>query len=161
MAKLKVGDIVRDFKESDLKGIVDSMKVLNNICKDYADIKSIRSANEMDTLKRDFIGHFQHFAEMFSKVKRYKGSSHTYLEEERKRIKSEAIRKMLESKEANNVTAAKELVYSYDYYIDRIDLLQDLLKFFIKTENMYDYYSDTLQCIIQSISVAGKEKHVG
>ncbi|MEX0597431.1 MAG: hypothetical protein WD512_13130 [Candidatus Paceibacterota bacterium] len=160
MSKLRVSDIVKGFEKEDLEKLKDSMKILNDICDEYSDIESIISAHDLDELKRKFVGHFQFFSKMFSKVKRYKGASHTYLEEERKRIKAEAIENMLEGGDAKNITAAKELVYSFNYYVERIDLLQSLLEFFIKSENMYDYYLNTLQSIIQSISVASKERHV-
>jgi hypothetical protein len=59
-----------------------------------------------------------------------------------------------------NITAAKELVYDTEFYKDRIEVIQSLIRFFIKTENMYDYYTSVFQSIIQSVSIASKEKNI-
>lgn len=148
--KLRVGDII-PFKESVKDDIISTMKVLDQLSLDYT---KLEDPFTLDQLKRDFNAHLQRFAVLYSKVKVFKSSNHTYLEEARKRIKSEALSQMVNRKIP--ITTAKELVYSDDYYMERLDLIEEIMKVFIRTELVYERYSQTLQCIIQSVSLLGK-----
>jgi hypothetical protein len=78
------------------------------------------------------------------------------LTETRKRIKSEGVAILMN--EGFKQTMAMEMVYCSEYYKDRITLIQSLIEFFIKAENLFDFYTYTLQSIVQSVSVASKEK---
>jgi len=78
------------------------------------------------------------------------------LTETRKRIKSEAIALLMA--DGFKQTMAMEMVYCSDYYKERITLIQSLIEFFIKAENLFDFYTYTLQSIVQSVSIASKEK---
>lgn len=152
---IKVEDIV-DFKQETVKEITQCCKKLDALCMQYSEIEGISAISDLEILKRKFVGEFQYFAKLFSNVKKYKGASHTYLEDQRKQIKAEGINLIMVDKK--NITAAKELVYDTEFYKERIEVIQSLIKFFIKTENMYDYYTSVFQSIIQSVSIASKEK---
>lgn len=107
-------------------------------------------------MKRRYISELQYYTTLFSKVRKFKGESYTYLTETRKRVKSEAVAILMS--EGFKQTMAMEMVYCSDYYKDRITLIQRLIEFFIKAENLFDFYTYTLQSIVQSVSVASKEK---
>jgi hypothetical protein len=156
---IKVEDIV-DFKQETVQEISQCCKKLDGLCREYSEIDGIGAIGDLEILKRRFVGEFQYFAKLFSHVKKYKGASHTYLEDQRKQIKAEGINKVMAEKGNLSITAAKELVYDTDFYKQRIDVIQSLIKFFIKTENMYDYYTSVFQSIIQSVSIASKEKNI-
>ena len=146
--KLKVTDIIPSFKEEYSKDILNLIQILDGLSENY---KSIEDPFALDNLKREYNGYLQRFAFLVSRVKTFKRSNHTYLEEVRKKIKAEAIKRMLDRK--ISITSAKELVYADEYYSDRMSLIDEISRMFIRTEMAYDSYSQTLQCIIQSISL--------
>jgi hypothetical protein len=148
---LKTSDII-DFKESDFKKITDSLKILEEISKEYRRTDDVHG---LEDIKKRLNAELQFFASLYAKVKVYKGTNHTYMEDVLKGIKSETINRLLDSNV--KVTAAEQLYYTQPYYKNRLEVLLKIKGFFIKVEELFNIYNGTLQCVIQSISVASKE----
>ena len=151
--QLKVSDLI-PFEQESYQEIIATIKVLSNLTEEY---RQTYSLDKMETIKREFNAYLERFAVLYSQTKAYKGDTHTYLSEHRKRFKGETM-DILMNKDGYNATAAEKLVYSHPYYTKRLDLLEDITEFFIRTELLFDRYNVTLQSIIQSISVASREK---
>lgn len=148
---LKTSDII-NFKESDFKKITDSLKILEEISKEYRRTDDVHG---LEDIKKRLNAELQFFASLYAKVKVYKGTNHTYMEDVLKGIKSETINRLLDSNV--KVTAAEQLYYTQPYYKNRLEVLLKIKGFFIKVEELFNIYNGTLQCVIQSISVASKE----
>jgi hypothetical protein len=97
----------------------------------------------------------QSLAVYYARIKKFKGSQHVYLDELRKKIKGEALQLLLD--EGQKVTSAETLVYKTQYYTERINLMENIKEFMIKTELLYDRFESTFNSIIQSYSTARKE----
>lgn len=154
--KLKVSDLL-PFDESDfleLKELIDSMMSLTE---DYIELSETNSIEELERLKKEFIGKMQRYTVLYAKVKRFKGSTHTFLDEQRKRVKSQAIQILLD--EGKNSTNANNLVYASNYYVDRVDLMENIKGFFIKVDELHKQFEGTIKAIAQSISVQSKDKN--
>lgn len=153
--ELKVQDLI-PLTDKNVKEIQDSLVRLANLTEEYSNSKEFFNLEFLEDLKRRYISELQYYTTLFSKVRKFKGESYTYLTETRKRVKSEAVAILMS--EGFKQTMAMEMVYCSDYYKDRITLIQRLIEFFIKAENLFDFYTYTLQSIVQSVSVASKEK---
>lgn len=147
---LRVGDLI-PLKQRVKDDLISTMETLDNLTALYFKLEDPLA---LDKLKREYNAHLQRYAVLFSKIKVFKGSNHTYLEHERKRVKADCMKRMISNKMAK--TDARDLVYDDEQYVKYVDLIRDIMKLFIKAELMYDRYSQTLQCIIQSISLTGK-----
>ena len=111
--------------------------------------------NQLEIIKRKFDSQMQHLSTYYAKIKKFKGGQHVYLDEVRKKIKGEALQLLLD--EGHKVTSAETLVYKTDYYVKRINLMENIKEFMIKTELLYDRFEATFNAIIQSYSTARKE----
>lgn len=151
---LKVSDLVPLTREDYLETntILKNLKTFSN---EYHDMVDLYDPNQLEIIKRKFDKELQNLATYFAKIKKFKGGTHTYLDEVRKRIKGEAIQILLE--EGNKVTSAESLVYSTKYYKDRVALMEDIKEFMIKTELLYERYEATFNAIIQSYATARRE----
>lgn len=152
--KLKVSDLVplteQDYMET--KNILKNLRELSN---EYYDMSDLYDPNQLEIIKRKFDRELQNLATYFAKIKKFKGGTHTYLDEVRKRIKGEAIQMLLD--DGSKVTSAESLVYSTKYYKDRVALMENIKEFMIKTELLYERYEYTFNAIIQSLSAARRE----
>ena len=108
----------------------------------------------LESLKRKLIGELSSFAELYAFVRSYKSGTHSYVEEERKSLKARCIKNMTEVSH----TKAAELVYDSEAYKAGIRKVEDIRAYFLKVEMKYDIYTRTLDAIIQSTSIAYKEK---
>jgi hypothetical protein len=153
--EIKVSDIV-DFTEKDFTETKTVIQNLMKLTENYIKMGDIGDLDGLERIKRDFIGYLQRYTVLYSKVKRYKGSSHTYLEEARKRAKAIAIKDLIDG--GMNATNAKNTVYDSDIYLAHQKALASIGAFFIKVEELYGQFDKTLRAIIQSISVQSKEK---
>ena len=153
--KLKVSDVL-PLKEADVKELEASLLRLAVITKEYTEAEDFYDIEHLDQLKRRYVAELLYYNTIFCKVKKFKGSDHVYASEQRKIIKSEGVKILLS--EGVKPTYASDAVYSTDYYKDRITLLQSLIEFFIKCENLWDFHCANLQSMIQSISVSAKER---
>lgn len=153
--ELKVQDLI-PLTDKNVKEIQDSLVRLSILTEEYSKSKDFFSLEFLEDLKRRYISELQYYTTLFSKVRKFKGESYTYLTETRKRVKSEGVAILMG--EGFKQTMAMEMVYCSEYYKDRITLIQKLIEFFIKAENLFDFYTYTLQSIVQSVSVAAKEK---
>ena len=151
MEKIKIADII-PFTEKDRDKIVDTITKLTELSKVYREIDNL---TELENLKKEFNGNLQYMATLYAKTKSFKGPNHVYLEVAIKKLKAETITFLLSS--GSNVTRAESVYYKEPYYTERMDIIQKLVQFFIKVELLYDNFNWTLQCIIQSISITGKE----
>ena len=149
--KITTQDII-SLKERDIKNILDVIQKLNSLSKEYFNTEDLHS---LESIKRRFNAELQYFAPLYGKVKAYKGSSHIYLEEQVSKIKSDTIALIMQ--EGVKITAAENIYRTQPYYIERMEVVLKIKQFFEKVENLYKLYNGTLQSIIQSISVAGKE----
>lgn len=152
---LKVQDLI-PLTEQNVKEIQESLIRLAKLTEEYSNSREFFSIEFLEGIKRNYISELQYYTSLFSKVRKFKGESYTYLTETRKRIKSEAIALLMA--DGFKQTMAMEMVYCSDYYKERITLIQSLIEFFIKAENLFDFYTYTLQSIVQSVSIASKEK---
>ncbi len=154
MEELKVSDLVDLSKED----YVNTNNILNNLLslsKEYHDMADMYDPNQLEIIKRKFDSQMQHLSTYFAKIKKFKGTQHVYLDEVRKKIKGEALQILLD--EGHKVTSAESLVYQTDYYVKRINLMENIKEFMIKTELLYERFEATFNSIIQSYSTAKRE----
>lgn len=152
--QLKVSDLV-DLSKDDY---ISTNTILNNLLglsKEYHDMVDMYDPNQLEIIKRKFDSQMQHLSPYYAKIKKFKGGQHVYLDEVRKKIKGEALQLLLD--EGHKVTSAETLVYKTEYYTSRINLMENIKEFMIKTELLYDRFEATFNSIIQSYSTARKE----
>jgi hypothetical protein len=65
---------------------------------------------------------------------------------------------MKNSDDKISISAAEKVVYSSQYYMDRISLIEQLKQFFYIVDLSYQNYQDVQRSIYQSISILSKEK---
>lgn len=150
--KITVNDII-PLKESFFAEVKTQISVLNDIVQEYNNSESL---HYLEDIKKRFNSELQYFTTLYSKTKTYKGSNHTYLEGELKEIRSVALH-LIMSEQGVNITTAERLLPAFPYYKERKDLITKIVSFFIKVEELYKRYEVTLQAIIQSVSIAGKD----
>lgn len=151
---LKVSDLVNLSKEDYIQ--TNSItKNLLDLSAEYHNMVDMYDPNQLEIIKRKFDSNMQNLAVYYAKIKKYKGGTHTYLDEVRKKIKGEALEILLS--EGHKVTSAETLVYKTEYYVKRINLMEDIKEFMIKTELFYERFEYTFNAIIQSYSTARKE----
>jgi cell fate (sporulation/competence/biofilm development) regulator YlbF (YheA/YmcA/DUF963 family) len=154
---LKVSDLIL-FSEDDFKELKLHIDGMSKLIESYGDTNT-QDLEGLEDIKKSMIGKMQRFTELYAKVRAYKGSSHEYLDEQRKRFKSQAIKRMMDEPDMKkSITKAKELVYDYPFYVERYELTESIRKFFIKVDELHSYYNDVLRAITQTISVGAKEK---
>lgn len=152
--KLKVSDLINLTQED----YVQTNSILNNLLalsKEYHSMIDMYDPNQLEIIKRKFDSQMQHLSPHYAKIKSFKGSQHVYLDEVRKKIKGEALQILLD--EGQKVTSAETLVYKTEYYVKRINLMENIKEFMIKTELLYERFEATFNAIIQSYSTARKE----
>lgn len=152
---LKVSDLVK-FSEKDYLETKKTLGVMDEMVKEY--VKGTDSLDELENLKRRFNGYLVYLAGYYSKIRCFR-ENFEFLEAQRKRIKSEAIEDLINNSETKlTQSAAEKVVYSHQYYIERITLLEQLKRFFYLVDLSYQNYQDVQRSIYQSISVLSKEK---
>ena len=151
---IKVSDLVSLTKE-DYKNTNSTLNNLLQLSSEYHNMVDMYDPNQLEILKRKFDNQMQHLAGYYAKIKKYKGTQHVYLDEVGKKIKGEALEILLT--EGHKITSAETLVYKTDYYVKRINLMEDIKEFMIKTELLYDRFEATFNSIVQSYSAARKE----
>lgn len=154
---LKVADLVKGFTDKDLNEVSDLFKVFHDLKVRYEEMHDVNDIESLERLKREYIGQLERYSSVYSKVRKFKDSGNVYLGEHRKRFKAEAIAMLKD--EGKNSTDSGNLVYSYPYYVRRIELTEKLVYLFTKVETFYKYYNETLRSIVQSISVAKDERN--
>lgn len=154
--ELKVGDIVKNFKASDVENAKTLLDKLKGLGDEYAKLEDMATPERLEEMKREVGSYLTSLSTYLSKVKCYKFNN-DYLEEERKQIKSEAI-ELLVANEGHSPSAAEKVVYASEYYKTRVALLQQIKRFFWDVELKYDRYRDVLRSIYQSVSVLTEEK---
>lgn len=152
--KLKVSDLV-DFQEADYHTGNAMIKKLSDLSKEYSAMRGNISPIALDELKREFIAHLFSLTEVYSKVKAYKSSNHSYLEDARKEYKAVAFKMLRDS--GKNVTEADKTVYDHPYFKERQVLMEKTRQFFIKVEELHQYFTSVLQLIQQTVSIVSKE----
>ncbi len=153
--QVKVSDLI-SLTEKDYRDTNDLLKKLTELSNEYHNMTDMYDPNLLEVIKRKFNSYMQRLAVCYSKIKKYKGSQHVYLDEARKKIKGEALQILLD--EGAKVTSAETLVYKTRYYTERIKLMEDIKEFMIKTELLYERFEYTFSSIVQSYSAARKEK---
>lgn len=148
---IKVTDLI-DFKEKYFQEITDCLNNMEKISKEY---RKTDDTYGLELIKKNLNAELQYLATLYSRVKVYKSSNHTYMEDVVRAVKSETIKRLMD--EGVKITAAEQMYASQPFYQDRLQVILKVKQFFIKVEELYDRYNATLQCIIQSISVASKE----
>ena len=152
---LKVSDLVK-FSEKDYLETKKTLGIMDEMVKEY--VKGTDSLDDLENLKRRFNGYLVYLAGYYSKVRCFR-ENFEFLEAQRKRIKSEAIEDLIRnSEEKISQSAAEKVVYSHQYYIERITLLEQLKRFFYLVDLSYQNYQDVQRSIYQSISVLSKER---
>lgn len=152
---IKVSDLVQ-FSQKDYIETKRVLKLMNEMVQRYVD--NLDNLETLEDLKRKFNGQMVYLAGFYAKVKCYR-ENHDYLEAQRKRLKADAVKRMVrESEEKLSTAAAKELVYDFPYYKDRLDVLEDIKQFFYKVDLSYSNYQDVQRSIYQSVSLLSKQK---
>ena len=152
--KLKVSDLI-DLSQEDYTQTNSILGNLLTLSKEYHNMVDMYDPNQLEIIKRKFDSQMQHLSPFYAKIKKFKGAQHVYLDEVRKKIKGEALQILLD--EGQKVTSAETLVYKTEYYTKRINLMENIKEFMIKTELLYDRFEATFNSIIQSYSTAKKE----
>jgi hypothetical protein len=151
---LKVSDLV-DLSKGTYTETHDIIKKLTALSAEYHSMTDFYDPYELERIKRQFDSYMQSFAVYYARIKKFKGNQHVYLDEVRKKIKAEALQQLID--EGVKVTAADSLVYKSKYYVKRVNLMEDIKEFMIKTELLYDRFNTTFHSIVQSYSAAKKE----
>lgn len=152
--KLKVSDLI-NLQENDYIETNSLLKSLQGLSTEYHNMTDMYDPHQLEIIKRKFDSNMQSLAAYYAKIKKFKGAQHVYLDEVRKKIKGEALQLLLD--EGQKVTSAETLVYKTTYYTDRINLMENIKEFMIKTELLYERFESTFNSIIQSYSTARKE----
>lgn len=152
--QLRVSDLI-NLSQSDYEETNLILKNLLTLSAEYHNMVDMYDPNQLEIIKRKFDSQMQHLATYYAKIKKFKGSQHVYLDEIRKKIKGEALQLLLD--EGQKVTSAESLVYKTDYYVKRINLMENIKEFMLKTEMLYERFEATFNAIIQSYSTAKKE----
>jgi hypothetical protein len=153
--KLKVNDLIR-LREQDVLQINESIIRLQDLSKLYYEADDLFDVVQLEEIKRRFLAELQYFTTMYSKTKQFKNDSNYYLSELRKKVKADTIKLLLE--EGKKIGMAEALCYSHEYYVERMLLIESLVEFFVKVEYLQSFYQSLSQSIIQSVSIAAKEK---
>lgn len=135
--------------------LIVSMQRLGDLSKNY--YSNVLDLVSLEELKRKLLSELQYYTELVARVKTYKAGQTGYLEEHRKRIKSEAIDEMVTNKNIKKTTA-ELTVYNDELYKAKLKELEKLRTFFIKAEDLQKHFNRVLDAVIQSISVAAKER---
>ena len=151
---LKVSDLI-NLSETDYVETNKLLKILQGLSSEYHNMTDMYDPNQLEIIKRKFDGNMQLLAVYYARIKKFKGAQHVFLDEVRKKIKGEALQLLLD--EGQKVTSAETLVYKTEYYTTRINLMENIKEFMIKTELLYDRFEATFNSIIQSYSSARKE----
>lgn len=152
---LSVKDLVK-FSQGDYDNTVLMMKELDTLGREYISLLDSPSPERLEAIKRVYGGYLTTLSTYFAKVKAFKFNG-DYLEEQRKRVKSETI-SLIVSRDKISTAAAEKLVYAEPYYKKRVELMEDLKKFFIRVELKYDRYRDTSRDLYQSVSQNNQER---
>lgn len=154
-APVRISDLIR-FSEVDYKETKKTLGIMNSMVKEYVENKEDLDA--LEDLKRRFNSYLVYLATYYSKIRCFR-ENFEYLEAQRKRVKSESIDHIMKhSEEKISISAAEKIVYSNQFYIDRISLIEQLKQFFYLVDLSYQNYQDTQRSIYQSISLMSKEK---
>lgn len=154
MSDLKVSHLV-SYPEGyfvEIKGIMQKLHALNV---EYTTADSLYDLEGLERIKRGFTAQLELLANHYARTKRFKTMG-DYLEETRKQVKAEAIN-ILVKDEGISINQAEKVVYGFKYYQDRIALMEALKAFFIRVEVMYNNYKETLNSVVQSISLCKKD----
>lgn len=157
-AELKVETIVKNFTEKDFKNTETILNYLKRLGSEYANLDDMASPERLEQIKREMGSYLTSLATYYSKIRCFK-SNHEYLEEARKQIKSESI-KMIIDRDGGSTASAEKIVYDEEFYIERVELLHKLKRFFYNVELKYDRYKDTLRDIYQSIAQLSAERRM-
>jgi hypothetical protein len=153
--KLIVSSLVNFQKEDyDLaKVTISELKILSNT---YSQTVGATDPRSLDELKRQFVSHMSNLTDVYAKVKAFKGSNHSYLEDARKQFKAETL-KILINDEGCKITEAKETAYAHPYYMERITLTEKIRSFFIEVDEMHEFFTNVLSLMQQTISIVSKD----
>lgn len=152
---VKISDLIR-FSENDYKETKKTLATMNLMVTEYMENKD--NLDELEGLKRRFNSYLVYLATYYSKIRCFR-ENFEYLEAQRKRIKAESIEHIMKnSEEKTSISAAEKIVYSSQYYIDRVNVIEQLKQFFYLVDLSYQNYQDVQRSIYQSISLLSKEK---
>jgi hypothetical protein len=153
--QLKVSDLV-SFSEKDYEETKRVLNIMNGMVKEY--VENVDNLEGLEELKRRFNSYLVYLAQYYAKIKCFR-ENFEFLDSQRKRIKSQAIEHLIKnSEEKITISAAEKVVYSYQFYIERVTLLEKLKAFFYLVDLQYSNYQDCQRSIYQSISLLSKEK---
>jgi hypothetical protein len=152
---VKISDLIK-FSEVDYKETKKTLATMNQMVTEY--VKNTDDLDGLEDLKRRFNSYLVYLATYYSKIRCFR-ENFEYLEAQRKRIKSEAIDHIMKNSDDKiSISAAEKVVYSSQYYMDRISLIEQLKQFFYIVDLSYQNYQDVQRSIYQSISILSKEK---
>jgi hypothetical protein len=136
------------------KEIEDSINRMKDLVEPY--YVSDLSLVELEHLKRTLLGELQYLTSRMGAVKQFK-TNNTYFEEHRKRLKSLVWKSLMSGEGKVSATAAESRVYSEKHYINTLSGINLIKERYIQYEDQHKHFIKVLDCIVQSISVAGKE----
>ena len=132
--------------------VADTLDTLKGLAKEYRTTEDLYA---VESLKREFNSHLQYLGTLYSYTKVHKGPNHTYLEIAIKQLKARTLEAMCP--EGKGMTTAKDTYYIQPVYVQQIENIENIKRFFTEIEIMYEHYCTTLQCIQQSVAVARGE----
>lgn len=130
------------------------IKRLSELKDEY--IKSKDNILTLEEIKKEMVGILAYMATLYGHIKRYKGSNHTFMEEERKLLKARVVSEMVQAGISFN--KATDMCYNEEEYKEHMKVINMVKERFIAYEEIYSIYQQVLQSVIQSISVLNKEK---
>lgn len=137
---------------NDIDSLIEMAELLKEMEENVLDVyNSNPDLRVLEEIKVYLSGHLIYLAQLFGKVKKYKGSNHTYLEDARKQLKAKCIKDM-----SGSVTKNREEVYDTYEFKETNKYILKLKEQFIIIEELYDNFQRLYNSIQQSISIEVK-----
>ena len=154
---IKTTDIVPHYKEAYFKEAKSTLAALSKCTDTYIKMDNLYDVEGLETVKREMVGHLELLGAHYARVKRYKTMG-DYLEESRKRIKSETVAYIVGNSSTKiSTNQAEKVVYEHPQYVEKLAMIQQIRGFFFEVEERYHRYVDTLNNVRQSISLCRKD----
>lgn len=146
----KVKENLKDYIDiSDIDSLIEMADLLKEMEENVLDVyNSNPDLRTLEEIKKHLSAHLIYMAQLFGKVKKYKGSNHTYLEDARKQLKAKCIEEM-----SGSVSKKREEVYNTPQFKETIKYILKLKEQFIIIEELYENFQRLYNSIQQSISI--------
>lgn len=146
----KVKENLKDYIDiNDIDSLIEMASLLKEMEEEVLDVYNSKpDLRVLEEIKIYLAGHLIYMAQLFGKVRKYKGSNHTYLEDARKQLKAKCIEEM-----SGSVSKKREEVYNTPQFKETIKYILKLKEQFIIIEELYENFQRLYNSIQQSISI--------